>query len=1389
MSQPPNQKEDPESYNDNTSSDLSDDCEGRNIQCIFKLVYGVGLRALRKLFKEIHPSWSNKPADAAALKKGKMHLGKEEEASFKKGNIEEWDFSLMTTVLLYSTRCELEISKRLGHDTALRELKKCRNKLLGHPSSEMMSDEDFNYFWPSLSSNFIALGADPDDIAQLKLKSDKDLVAAEHYKELFIAERDKHGYCEKKLDSIERKLDTVIAIQSGCGTSNIPDDLTMRSPKWDEWLRFRHGVGDFDTQKNQYILVADTVPNAEIGCYSSLRSVAWKMVLDFDPKSEEKGFYREFTTEEGKMSNLVSLFTPAELNQSTMKSLLRKIDSKKIQWLFVNGRAGDDGSCKAFSEWEASSVKNISSLFRCCSDPDTFDEQKPVVCLILPFSDHSRPFMKVTLSRLIENFDKHNLSFVSVGNINWSSMSKKLSVQVFDLCPTILDLGLKEILGTSTDQKLRMPTSHAGVPASLGAREYLYIKEYLEILYMGCENLPEDTSNPSESQSQQENYLKEQRKSFLSGNEISFASLFDNHDAKRKIERDIQIHVQRILDQGLTRPIIVEIRHSPGAGGTTIARRVLWDLHKEYPCGLTEVSSHHYSDEDNIFTNELAERIVSLEEICNTPPLILIDGKQSGAIEGLSNKLTRNLQSRGKRALLLRCLRGSKESSIEAHESSYVHVFHVNVKLEESLTDLNEFKSKYKEYLDTVDGALVRNQVVSGLCRVFHFPLLSMMEEFRPKLEKIIEDTFNELDGIQQEIAVVVAFLQKYANYSTPAILLHEAFKQYLVLPDKKIATYDDIKALFSECLMNLMVPVKPSSFGREKPPESYTFQHPLVADLVLKRVYREQKRDLFGIVERFLQFPIYQHEKILPLVYELFIYNKIKEGQTEKLKFSLLFEELRASDTDRATEIFCNAAEKINHPVMYGNAARFCARKEPPSFPKAKDLIQRAMVVHKSTSKGRYKNLCHAKGVVLYFELKYMINSGKVEDLQRLEEMAKIVLEAYREARNFPPTYPHPLIGEVEVWLECITWIMNNLCNGDAEDTMAFLTDLAPPFFRNCVSDSFRLLDFVDDIVQSVAQLADPEETKRLSSNLRLSLMRTFRRKFSLLSRRKVGEDIVQACRAICTAKNFRESSQLELKRLQAQFMLNSSESVHDLKKENLEFLLKLLEDLVLQDGEYHFAHHLIKVCMLVTGRQSYSLERGLHICEKWLVVSGHDCLPDFYQMAICFLKVIDGCSLEFMPKYTQALDRCREKSQSHLRRPYATLFVGKEGQGMPRLISFKTLLLGESDYSTDDSEKVSRFWRFESRKKLLECKGRIRVKQSSSRSKYKSQSYIELLQGNLELYVGKNSDIGKGERDFTPGAMVYFVVSFNLQGPVANGIQFSPQNPSNDERDTPDH
>ena len=1208
--------------------------------------------------------------------------------------------------------------------------------------------------------------------------ADEVLHSGDYYRNLFLKEQKKEFRCEKKLDEVNSKLDAIMAHQVGSDVAKTPlNPKDLSGATWDEWLKFRDAFGDFKANQNQYILVADAMSPEDLDCFSRLRSVSWKMILDFDPMSEEKGFYWKFTSAEGQ-SNLVNMFTPAELGRSTMGNLIRQIDCNKIQWLFVNGRFSDtDGSSQTFSDWEANSVKHISRFLGCCSDPDKFDKQKPVVCLILPFCEQNVPHLEVTLSRLLENFNEFNLEFISFKHQHCHRVPRKCRVRNFDLSPKLVNLGLKEMLCTSTTQEYRMPTSHAGLPAKLSQNEYLYLKEHLQILYDGCEDLPEPTDDPAETDKELKDFFEEHRRSFISGNQISFVSLYDNHDAKREIETDIRIHIQRVLDQGLTRSLIVEIRHSPGTGGTTIARRVMWDLSKGYPCAFVEVSSPHYFDEENIIADKLVKRILAMEEICHTTPVILIDGKQSGVTEGFSNKLVRMLCNTGKRALLLRCLHGAKPSKTQ--ESSHVHhVFNVNVKLEDSIADLREFRLKYNEYLEESLG----RKSSPDLCRVFHFPLLAMMEEFRPKLRKIIDDTLSEMGGLQQEIAVVVAFLQKYANHATPALLLYEAFKEYIRVAEKKCASYEDIaRELFTGHLLNLMVPTNPlrrlgrSDRFKELPPESYTLQHHLVADLVLRKVFREQHRNLFDVVRKFLQFPIYQHERFLSLFQELFAYNKFGR----KLKFSILFEDLKRINSEHAAEVFCDAAEKTNDPVIYTNAARFLAKKDPPSFSQAKQLIRRAFnSLTNSPCHFRPRVLCHSKGVVLFSELKHIIHSGKVKDLEKLEELASSVLEAYHEARNFPPTYPHPLIGEVEVWLTSIDWIMRNICGGDSDETLRFLTKQSPPFFRTCVSDSFHLLDVVDRIVQSVPDLTDPEETQRRCNSARLSLMSIFRRRFSRTGRGKDSEDLVQACEALCTAKNFPKSSQLELKKLQAQFFLNSGVQIDSLEQEKLGYVLRLLEELVVVENEYRFAYHLMKVCVLVTGPRCFTLEQGLNVSEKWVEMSHHDCLPYFYQMAIYFLKILDGYSVEVMPHYKKAWKTCRDKSKNNLRSTQSTLFVGKEGRGMSRLTTRSTLFHGENDYSTDDSEKVKNFWLVDSRKKLLECKGRIRMGQSSGRGK--SHPYIELLQGNVELYVGKTSDIGKVEMDFTPGTLAYFVVSFNLQGPVANGISLSPQHPS---------
>ncbi|XP_031548673.1 sterile alpha motif domain-containing protein 9-like [Actinia tenebrosa] len=1262
-----------------------------------------------------------------------MILSEEHElVAFNNGDINKWDVSLITKVLLYSKKCKEVISKRLGFKRAICCIKRYKDKLVSHACDEKMSDADYQVHWPAISGHLETIGASKEEI---------DTILKENGKVYHDQLSSRHDY-----------------------------------PNWDEWMKFRNNVRNFDHFQNNYILMTDAIPPDLMEHFSIFRSVPWKMVLDFDPSSEEKGMYQDFSSKDGKNS-LINMITPAEIRCKSIANLARDIDANKTQWMFVNGRENDrsDGGPQGFEDWEDNAVGDISTFFRCCSEPDKLDKNKPLVCLVLPFREETVPFMDMTVKRLLENFKEFDLKFIGITPKDQpcalpERMLKKINIHTTDLEPQLLCLGMEDLFKISSEQSYCMPTSQANMPAKLTQTDCLYLKEYLDVLYEGCEDLP-NMIDVGEDGQKPEDLIEEHKKSFMSGNCISFVSLYYSHDAKREIGNEIRTHIQRLLDQGLTHSTIVEISHSPGSGGSTIARRVMWDIHKSYPCAIAKLGDHKFDlEDDNVFLDNLVDRINAVQEICHTTPVVLLDGKHT-RIEALSNRLVRILNSRGKRAVLLRCNHNLEKSKARSStlESSDVHAtFSVNVRLEESKADLKEFESKYKDYIKECKN--IRS--LSGLSRVFHFPLFAMLEEFRNKLQEIIYESFDEMTDIEKEIVTVVAFIQRFAAQAIPAPLLYTIFQQSIqahqssTFPrDLQGVTYEDIgSTIMTERLWNLMVPANPAKsiclgrrFKRENYfQEMYTLQHPVVAEMVLQKAKIALKRDTLALARDFLGFPIFDDIRFMPLMKDLFVLNGCGQG-----KFSVLFEELKVMNPHEAGDVFCEAAEKTKDLVVVTSAARFYAKVPPQSFSKAKELIEKAFEC--ANAEEKQKTIYDVKGVVLLKELKSLAKSEKIASLEHLQQLAQTVIESFKSARTFPPSFPNPLIGEVRTWVTCIEWITKNIFNGSSIMALHFITSFnAPPFFQTCVSDSFHLLDVVDYIVKSVRTLSNPEKTHKEANNVRLSLMKALN-----CQEGRNASEIIRECKALCSAEIFRSSSQMELKRLRVQYVFSCVKEIESIDKRGLEYLLKLLKDLVEVGKDEIFANHLMRICVLITGPQQYSLDQGLAVCKIWNQKSKYEALPHFYEMMIYFLKILDGNEMEFRSRYLNALEKCREKSYHDCRNTMSTHFLGKTGTGMSRLMTINTLFRG-----TTDNKPVhdAAYWKTGSRERLMECCGRIRSRSSGTNKTFLT---VELMPG-IELYIAKSAGIGIADRHFVPGSMVYFVVSFNLRGPVANGINF---------------
>ena len=1163
--------------------------------------------------------------------------------------------------------------------------------------------------------------------------------ALEHYRQLFF---EKEVLQQILCDRDREKIEDV--------TSNSDEkhfEEIQPTPQWDAWLKFLDQMDGFNTSQTQFVLLADAMAQTDLENFKVLAAIPWKMVIDFNPSSEDDGLYKMFKSQTS-LQQVISPFTPGEILKVGYAGLPKQIDSKRTQWLFANGRKEDAEGSKprSFPEWEQKSVRNITMFFLSCASFDLFDIQKPIRCLLLPVSRAALPFVEVTVKRFIENFPGYDISLASIDTICERSSCLE-DVQTFHLSSTEMKHGLVSLFNVTDDvQKYNMPCFQSGIPVPFPQKDYVYISEYLELFYIGCE---QKFINSNDEEEERNIIEEEHRKCFLSGDIISFLSLYFNHDAKRQIEKDIEVHIQRMLDQRMLKHSgIVQIAHPPGTGGSTIARRVLWNLHESFPCASVRLSNQAKLDDDSNFINELCSRILILEDQCGFPPVILVDGRSQWRIHALSNRIVRTLNSLGKRAVILECYRSSKPANAEVHK-----VFSVDAALEKNPADLKEFQEKFRE-------------ANRSACRVFHFPLLSMMEEFREKLEEIVRNTLNELDDLEKDVAAFVAFFQLYAEQPTPAILVYEAFKSRFPISKGVHVTYEGIKKCFSDSLLNLMV-CQEKRRGENDCIKQYTLQHHSVATFLFTKYLENKKQTLYEYVYEFLKCPISNIKRFVDMYCDLLLFNK---GGDRKLRFSVLIDQLGKCNPKQAATVLRTAAEIIPDPRVCGHAARFHAKMTPPKFKEAKELI--AAGIKLSESHGRVKSIHDSKGVVLSLELKHRIRCEKVKDIDELTELADKALVEFRAARDFPPTFHSPLIGEVQVWISCIKWI-TDLHQGDADEAVKFIINKAPSFFRTCIGDSFYLLDLVDQMVFSLVTMnADPDEIRDRAQGLRISLMTAVRPK--IFDGRRRG-NISDSLLSIAPGLNLPKMPWKESKRVRTGILLSIyRREQQSFKSDDMKELMKLLEDMVRIEKDFSFAPHFLQLCLEGNGPRTLNLDQVWKVCRDWLEIP--DCLDPkryYYSMVIAFVQVLNGHGHEgYFTEYKSLVAKLKEASRGHCRRNQSLHFLKKQGDGISWLISSQSLLSDESSYKTEDSDVVKSFWMVESHRKLKECTGRLRVRDERN----KKVTKIELLKGDIELYVGKYAEIGIPGKDFDIDAKVYFVVSFNLIGPVANGITFHP-------------
>jgi hypothetical protein len=160
------------------------------------LLFRLGNTKLREYLKSQWPSvylkangtmpapWTDIRSDAAALKKiGKLRFQfKNQENKFDSGNTDEWDFSLLSLVLLNGSLGFVAASSI--ESKALKELKEIRNNLIGHAPDAKIPNTVFKTQWATACKALEKFNATQEEFTAVKKGIQVFLNASEKKKKL-----------------------------------------------------------------------------------------------------------------------------------------------------------------------------------------------------------------------------------------------------------------------------------------------------------------------------------------------------------------------------------------------------------------------------------------------------------------------------------------------------------------------------------------------------------------------------------------------------------------------------------------------------------------------------------------------------------------------------------------------------------------------------------------------------------------------------------------------------------------------------------------------------------------------------------------------------------------------------------------------------------------------------------------------------------------------------------------------------------------------------------------------------------------------------------------------------------------------------------------------------
>ena len=775
------------------------------------------------------------------------------------------------------------------------------------------------------------------------------------------------------------------------------------------WHQFLNTVRYFE-QESAYLLTVDRITSDKAPIYA-LGMIPWRAVIDFDPDSEVSGF----------LNYVAGTLERHRVIHRTVRGQYQIQPEPGTHWFFARGLSGRENTLikeDNHNTWLRAYKRELGKQLELIAGAIS---PSPVIVVVLWSEVNLRNYLRTLLEELHGEFGNAvKMIVVSDDEQSFRELVEEQEASFVRMSLRSLCHGVQDHyadLHNGDNERYILP-SPSGAPIEVMPNDWLWIRESLELMHrsIGLHGGDDDALT------------------YRLGADISWRNLHFRHDCDRDITA--MIHSQVESDLKKRQIVRVNIYHSPGSGGTTVGKRVAWDLHRIFPVGILRKCT----------PEDAVNKIAKIAALTENSVLVIVDGGQHSDRE--IDDLYELLKARQTPVVLLQVLRRFKQ------QKSGKRQFWLDAKLTNNEAD--RFREVYSKSVPE------KREQLAQLARrhsdpqrsAFFFGLTAYGSNFRG-LRRYVRDRIAELTDGQCRILVYTSIAHYYGQQSIPA----QAFGSILHLPPSRIVQFSAAFVDQARQSLDLLVENKNSEWRTA---------HHLIALEIMQQCLAPQGSQEYDKVwqqnlsirsKDFINFcraeelPI--SDRLLELIRRVFIYRDNNEMiGTERVaqnQFSQLIEDIPSSHGKievlrHLTECFPMEAH------FHAHMGRLLSQYNEHSG--AIECIDYALSMQSDDHV-----LHHMRGMVLRQRMK----TESEVSVEQLIDTANKATESFEEARRLHPDQAHSYISEVQMLIQLVDQVAGKRGRDVINDVLT--RPNTNPFLRRALERAEDLLDQVDHL------------------------------------------------------------------------------------------------------------------------------------------------------------------------------------------------------------------------------------------------------------------------------------------------------------------------------------